>query len=34
VLFDAGTVRAYTSATEKLHKAGTIAPIHIEKATS
>lgn len=33
-LFDAGTIRAYTAAAEKLHKAGTISPIDIEKATS
>jgi O-acetyl-ADP-ribose deacetylase len=33
-LFDAGTIRAYTAAAEKLHKAGTISPIHIEKASS
>jgi O-acetyl-ADP-ribose deacetylase (regulator of RNase III) len=33
-LFDAGTVRAYTTAAEKLHQAGTIAPIKIEKASS
>ena len=34
VLFDVATVKAYTSATDELHKAGTISPIHIEKATS
>ena len=33
-LFDTGTVRAYTTAAEKLHQAGTIAPIKIEKASS
>jgi hypothetical protein len=33
-LFDAGTIRAYTTAAEKLHKVGTISPINIEKATS
>lgn len=33
-LFDTGTVRAYTTAAERLHKAGTISPIKIEKASS
>ena len=33
-LFDSGTIHAYIAAAEKLHKAGTISPIHIEKATS
>ena len=34
VLFDIATVKAYTGAFEKLHKAGTISPIKIEKASS
>jgi O-acetyl-ADP-ribose deacetylase (regulator of RNase III) len=34
VLFDLATVRAYTTAAEKLHKAGTISLINIEKAAS
>ena len=33
-LFDEGTIRAYTIAAEKLHKAGTISPINVEKASS
>lgn len=33
-LFDTSTIRAYTTAAEKLHKAGTIFPINIEKASS
>jgi O-acetyl-ADP-ribose deacetylase len=33
-LFDTGTIRAYATAAEKLHKAGTISPIKIEKASS
>jgi O-acetyl-ADP-ribose deacetylase len=34
VLFDSATAQTYISAAEKLHKSGTISPIHIEKATS
>ena len=34
VLFDIATVNAYTAAAEKLHEAGTISPIRIEKASS
>ena len=33
-LFDSHTIRAYTAAAEKLHKAGTISPINIEKVSS
>ena len=33
-LFDVHTIRAYTTAAEKLQKAGTIFPINIEKASS
>jgi O-acetyl-ADP-ribose deacetylase len=33
-LFDVGTIRAYTTAAERLHKAGSISPINIEKASS
>jgi O-acetyl-ADP-ribose deacetylase len=34
VLFDLGTLRAYTRASENLHESGTISPINIEKAAS
>jgi hypothetical protein len=34
VLFDIATAKAYTTAAEKLHAAGTISPINIEKASS
>lgn len=33
VLFDIATVKAYSHAVEKLHKAGTISPLRIEKGS-
>jgi O-acetyl-ADP-ribose deacetylase (regulator of RNase III) len=33
VLFDTATLKAYTSALEKLHRAGAISPINIENAS-
>lgn len=33
VLFDVAAVRAYASAVEKLHKAGSISPLRIEKSS-
>jgi O-acetyl-ADP-ribose deacetylase (regulator of RNase III) len=33
VLFDFATVQAYSAAVEKLHKAGTISPLRIEKGS-
>jgi O-acetyl-ADP-ribose deacetylase (regulator of RNase III) len=33
VLFDIATVKAYSAAVEKLHKAGTISPLRIEKGS-
>jgi O-acetyl-ADP-ribose deacetylase (regulator of RNase III) len=33
VLFDVATLRAYTRAVERLHRAGTLSPLNIDKGT-